>query len=306
VFEADRYFDVFVEYSKQGPEDILIRITAANRAEQPSKLYLLPHLWFRNTWTSLQGNQIGPVPWLRSIDGQRSCCVEADYPKLGTMYWHFETEQALLFTDNETNTERIFGHPNSSPYVKDAFHRYVIHGLHECVNPANAGTKSAAYCTAEVPAKGEFVMKMRLTRDRDLKEGLFGKAFDESLERCKQEADEFYHAISPPKLSDDERMVMRQALAGMLWSKQYYYLDIERWLEEHGGVDSAIASHIRNWNWSHMLNDDVISMPDKWEYPWYASWDLAFHAVALSVVDMGFAKAQLLLMLDEMYQHPKP
>lgn len=157
------------------------------------------------------------------------------------MYWHFETEQSLLFTDNETNQERIFGRPNASPYVKDAFHRYVIDGTHECVNSANAGTKCATYCKVEVPAKGEFVMKMRLTRDRNSQGGLFGKAFDDTFDRRKQEADEFYHAITPPKISDDERLVMRQALAGMLWSKQYYYLDIERWLEEHGGVDSAIA-----------------------------------------------------------------
>jgi hypothetical protein len=304
VFEADRYFDVFVEYCKEGPEDILIQITAANRGDGPAPLYLLPQLWFRNTWTDLKGHKSPPLPQLRSMDVQPSSCIEASHPRLGTIYWHFETPQELLFTENETNTERIFGRPNASPYVKDAFHRYVTESKHECVNPANVGTKSAALCKIEVPAKGEFVMKMRLTRDIGPREVVFGKPFDVIFHQCRQEADEFYHTISPPKISDDERMVMRQALAGMLWSKQYYYLDIERWLEEHGGIDSAIASRLRNWNWSHMLNDDVISMPDKWEYPWYASWDLAFHAVALSVVDMEFAKGQLLLMLNEMYQHP--
>jgi hypothetical protein len=304
VFDANRYFDVFIEYCKEAPEDILIRITAANRGELPATVYLLPHLWFRNTWTDLQGNKKPPMPQLRSVDGRRSSCVEASHPKLGTMYWHFETDQELLFTDNETNTQRIFGRPKSSPYVKDAFHRYVIERKADCVNGANVGTKSAASCKAEVPAKGEFVMKMRLMRDPSPRESLFGKAFDATFDQRKQEADEFYHAISPPKLSTDERMVMRQALAGMLWSKQYYYFDIEHWLEEHGAAESGIASQIRNSGWTHMLNDDVISMPDKWEYPWYAAWDLAFHAVALSVVDMDFAKAQLLLMLDEMYQHP--
>jgi len=304
VFDTNRYFDVFIEYCKEAPEDILIRITAANRGELPATLYLLPHLWFRNTWTDLQGNKKPPMPQLRSVEGRRSSCVEASHPKLGTMYWHFETDQELLFTDNETNTERIFGRPNASPYVKDAFHRYVIEGKSECANGANAGTKSAAYCKAEVPAKGEFVIKMRLMRDPSPRESLFGKAFDATFDQRRHEADEFYHAISPPKLSADERMVMRQALAGMLWSKQYYYFDIERWLEEHGAADTLISSQIRNSGWAHMLNDDVISMPDKWEYPWYAAWDLAFHAVALSVVDMDFAKGQLLLMLDEMYQHP--
>ena len=301
VFNADRYFDVFIEYCKAGPEDILIRITAANRADQAAVLHLLPHLWFRNTWTDLGGNKIAPVPQLRSISGSR---VEANHPLLGAMYWHLDAPQVLLFTDNETNMERIFNRPNASPYVKDAFHRYVVEGVKECVNLANVGTKCAAYCKIEIPARDEVVARMRLTRDSGPAGLLFGKAFDETFERCRQEADEFYHAITPPNLSADERLVMRQALAGMLWSKQYYYFDIERWLGEHGGANSAVMSKIRNSSWAHMLNDDVISMPDKWEYPWYAAWDLAFHAVAFSVVDMDFAKSQLLLMLNEMYQHP--
>ena len=304
VFDANRYFDVFVEYCKEGPEDILIRITAANRGEQAATLYVLPHLWFRNTWTDIQGNRTAPVPQLRNMGNQLSSCVEASHPRLGTMYWHFETDPELLFTDNETNTQRIFGRPNAGPYVKDALHRYLIEGKRECVNPAKVGTKCAANCKVEVPGKGELVMKMRLTRDPGPREVLFGTAFDTTFDRCRQEADEFYHAISPPKLSADERMVMRQALAGMLWSKQYYYFDLERWLEEHGKSASEGVSRIRNSGWAHMLNDDVISMPDKWEYPWYAAWDLAFHAVAISMVDMEFAKGQLLLMLDEMYQHP--
>jgi hypothetical protein len=304
VFDSNRYFDVFVEYCKDGPDDILIQITAANRGDQAATLHLLPHLWFRNTWTDLHGNKTSQLPRLRSMDAQRTPCVEASHPKLGTMYLHVETCQELLFTNNETNTQRIFGRPNVSPYVKDAFHRYVIEGKQECVNRANVGTKSAAYCKVEIPAKGEFVMKTRLTRSQTSGESPFGKAFDEIFERCRQEADEFYQAISSPRLSPEERMVMRQALAGMLWSKQYYYFDIERWLEEHGGARWVIPSNIRNSGWAHMLNDDVISMPDKWEYPWYAAWDLAFHAVAISVVDMDFAKAQLLLMLNEMYQHP--
>jgi hypothetical protein len=300
VFDTNRYFDVFVEYCKADMEDILIRITAANRANQPATLYLLPHLWFRNTWTDFWGNKIAPAPQLRSPDAR---CVEASHPRLGNMYWHFESKQELLFTDNETNAQRIFGRPNPSQFVKDAFHRYVIEGDRGSVNPANIGTKCAAYCRAEVPPMEEFVMTMRLTHDSK-PAGLFGSAFDQVFARRRQEADEFYDANTPPRVGADERLVMRQALAGMLWSKQYYSFDIERWLEEHGGADSAAVSKLRNSSWAHMVNDDVISMPDKWEYPWYAAWDLAFHAVALSVVDIDFAKEQLLLMLNEMYQHP--
>jgi hypothetical protein len=303
VFDANRYFDVFVEYCKEDPDDILIQITAMNRGDQLATLHLLPHLWFRNTWTDVHGNKASTVPKLRSMDCQRALGVEASHPKLGTMYLHFEDCQELLFADNETNTQKIFGCPNATLYVKDAFHRYVIEGKQECVNPANLGTKSTACCKVEIPAQGQFVMKMRLTRTCS-RASLFGIAFDRIFERRRQEADEFYQAISPPGLSSDERMVMRQALAGMLWSKQFYYFDIERWLEEHGGARWMIPSNLRNSGWAHMLNDDVISMPDKWEYPWYAAWDLAFHAVAISLVDMDFAKAQLLLMLNEMYQHP--
>jgi hypothetical protein len=303
VLDANRYFDVFVEYCKEDPDDILIQLTAVNRGDQLATLHLLPHLWFRNTWTDQHGNKASPVPQLRSMDAQRALGVEASHPKLGTMYLHFEDCQELLFTDNETNTQKIFGRPNATLYVKDAFHRYVIEGKQECVNPANLGTKCTACRKVEIPAQGEFVMKMRLTRNCS-SESLFGMAFDRTFERRRQEANEFYQAISPPGLSSDERMVMRQALAGMLWSKQYYYFDIERWLEEHGGARWMIPSNLRNSGWAHMLNDDVISMPDKWEYPWYAAWDLAFHAVAIALVDMDFAKAQLLLMLNEMYQHP--
>src|SRR5271157_871381 len=175
VFDANHYFDVFVEYCKEELDDVLIQITAVNRGDAQATLHLLPHLWFRNTWTDLHGSKTSQVPQLRSMDGQRAPCVEASHPKLGTMYLHFETCQELLFTDNETNTQRIFGRPNASPYVKDAFHRFVIEGKQECVNPAKVGTKSAAYCKVEMPAKSEFVMKMRLTRSRTSGESLFGK-----------------------------------------------------------------------------------------------------------------------------------
>jgi hypothetical protein len=241
---------------------------------------------------------------LRSVDSERARCVEAFHPTLGSFYWHFDRQSRLLFTDNETNAERIWGRSNSSPFVKDAFHRFVIEGRHDCVNPANQGTKAAAHCTVEIEPKSQFVLKMKLNRSRRCDETSFHQPFDTTFDRLRREADDFYRTISPANLSDDERMVMRQALAGMLWSKQYYYFDLERWLKEHGVTNFGDTAGIRNRGWMHMVNDDVISMPDKWEYPWFAAWDLAFHAVAISAVDMAFAKSQLLLMVHELYQHP--
>jgi hypothetical protein len=304
IFEEDRYFDIFVEYCKEETEDILIQVTAINRGDSAATLHLLPHLWFRNTWTDPDGNRTSSPPQLRSVDSERARCVEAFHPTLGSFYWHFDRQSRLLFTDNETNAERIWGRSNSSPFVKDAFHRFVIEGRHDCVNPANQGTKAAAHCTVEIEPKSQFVLKMKLNRSRRCDETSFHQPFDTTFDRLRREADDFYRTISPANLSDDERMVMRQALAGMLWSKQYYYFDLERWLKEHGVTNFGDTAGIRNRGWMHMVNDDVISMPDKWEYPWFAAWDLAFHAVAISAVDMAFAKSQLLLMVHELYQHP--
>ena len=297
VFDTDRYFDVFIEYAKADPEDILIRITAHNRGPERAELHLLPTLWFRNTW-SWEENAAKPT--LRQAnDGT----ILASHERLGERTLVCEGNPELLFAENESNATRLWGQPNPSPYVKDAFHNYVISGKQEAVNPAKVGTKAAAHYRLEVPAGGSKVVRLRLSAQPTA--SAFSK-FDEIISARLADADEFYNRITPSSLNEDERRVHRQALAGMLWSKQYYYFDLDRWLEEHHahplmGENSALA---RNQQWFHMLNSDVISMPDKWEYPWYAAWDLAFHTTALSLVDFDFAKEQLLLMLRSLYSHP--
>ena len=297
VFDDDRYFDVFVEYAKEGPEDILIRISVHNRGPEAARLQLLPTLWFRNTWS--WGDE-GEKPVLRAVGG----AIVASHPELGGSTLECDGAPELLFTENESNAHRLWGQPNPTPYVKDAFHRYVIGGEREAVNPAKTGTKAAACYALEVPAGGCEVVRLRLTRGAA--GGAFGASFDEMFEQRLFDADEFYDRIAPNSLDDDQRRVHRQALAGMLWSKQYYYFDLDRWLKEHQAhpLLGGAGRGVRNAEWFHMLNGDVISMPDKWEYPWYAAWDLAFHTIALSLVDFDFAKEQLLLMLRSLYSHP--
>jgi hypothetical protein len=303
VFAGDRYFDVTVEYAKQGPEDILIRIAATNRGPEPAVLHVLPTLWFRNTWTWWpdQGK-----PSLKRAGGSRGVSVvAASHPELGDRWLHVQGDAPLLFTENDTNTQRLSGKPSASPYVKDAFDRFVVHGQRDAVNPAGTGTKVAAHQQMTVAAGTSAVFRLRLT---DLApERLadpFGD-FEPTVQARREEADAFYRSLTPPSAGEDATRVMRQALAGMLWSKQYYFLDADRWLEEHGA--DPFAHHprpVRNREWVHMINDHVISMPDKWEYPWYAAWDLAFHTIALAAVDVDFAKQQLDLLLREIYLHP--
>ena len=297
IFDSDRYFDVFVEYAKADPEDILIRISVHNRGPEAAELHLLPTLWFRNTW-SWDLDQ--PKPYVRQLDGNR---IRASHHELGDRTLDCEGKPELLFTENESNASRLWGTPNPSPYVKDAFHECVVRGKHEAVNPAKTGTKTAAHYHFEVPAGGSKVVRLRLSANPPADP--FGK-FDATFTDRIEDADEFYHRITPPSLSEDERRVHRQALAGMLWSKQYYHFDLDRWLAEHEAhpLLGKGHRHSRNTEWFHMLNSDVISMPDKWEYPWYAAWDLAFHTLALSLVDFDFAKDQLLLMLRNLYSHP--
>jgi hypothetical protein len=302
VFADDRYFDVFVEYAKAGPEDILVRITAANRGKDAATLHVLPTLWFRNTWAWWSHP---PRPALREGERRKGGrVVVASHAELGERWLHVEGEPPLLFTENETNTQRLFGTPNPGPHVKDGIDDLVVHGRREAVKE-EGGTKVAAHHRLEVAAGGSAVLRLRLTdtAPRPSKDPFAG--FDETFEARQGEADEFYRSITPSGATEDEARVMRQALAGMLWTKQYYFFDADKWLEEHG-VDPFVASsrNVRNREWGHMVNDDVISMPDKWEYPWYAAWDLAFHAVALATVDVDFAKQQLGLMLREMYLHP--
>src|SRR5438477_8151194 len=296
VFDADRYFDVFVEYAKADPEDILIRITVHNRGPEKAALHLLPTLWFRNTWSFEDTSK----PNLYQIENGT---IRASHSELGDRMLSCEGNPELLFTENESNASRLWGQANPSPHVKDAFHEYVVAGNREAVNPSAVGTKAAAHYQLEVPAGGSEVVRLRLSA----KPGAdpFG-LFDEIVAARLGDADEFYDRVTPQSLSEDERRIHRQALAGMLWSKQYYYFDLDRWLNEHEShplVGSGKRSS-RNSEWFHMLNNDIISMPDKWEYPWYAAWDLAFHTIALSLVDFDFAKDQMLLMLRNLYAHP--
>jgi hypothetical protein len=299
VFQGDRYFDVFVEYAKDGPEDMLIRISVCNRGPQAARLHLLPTLWFRNTWS---WGEAGEKPILRQVNPRT---IRATHSELGEYTLNCNGAAELLFTENETNTDRLWGKPNPSPYVKDAFHQYLIAANQVAVNSAKVGTKAAAHYAREVPAGGCEIVCLRLRAVAPVAEP-FGPGFDEIFARRLQEADELYNKIIPPTLGEDEGRVMRQALAGMLWTKQYYFFDLEKWLSEHEAhpLVGGARTDVRNAEWFHMLNSDVISMPDKWEYPWYAAWDLAFHTIALSLVDFDFAKEQLLLMLRNLYFHP--
>ncbi|HZE19017.1 MAG TPA: glucosidase, partial [Candidatus Angelobacter sp.] len=297
AFGDDRYFDVFVEYAKEGPEDILVRITVHNRGPEAARLRVLPTLWFRNTWSWGEDDR---KPSLREV---RPGVIQATHQELGEYWLLCDGAPELLFTENESNASRLWGQPNPSPYVKDAFHAYTISGRREAINPAKVGTKAAAHYVLDVPAGGSKTLRLRLAAVRN--DDAFG-GFDKIFKSRIADADEFYDRISPTSLNEDERRVHRQALAGMLWSKQYYYFDLDRWLQEHKShplMESA-GHGVRNTEWFHMLNADVISMPDKWEYPWYAAWDLAFHTLSLSLVDLDFAKEQLLLMLRSLYAHP--
>src|SRR5262245_5989051 len=297
AFGDDRYFDVFVEYAKEGPEDILVRITVHNRGPEATRLRVLPTLWFRNTWSWGEDDR---KPSLRQA---RPGVIQATHQELGEYWLLCDGAPELLFTENESNASRLWGQPSATPYVKDAFHEYIIAGPGEAVDPAEVGTKTAAHYVLDVPGGGTEAVRLRLaTAPID---DAFGD-FEEIFKRRIADADEFYDRISPASLNEDERRVHRQALAGMLWSKQYYYFDLARWLQEHRSYPlmESGGRGVRNTEWFHMLNADVISMPDKWEYPWYAAWDLAFHTISLSLVDFDFAKEQLLLMLRGLYAHP--
>jgi len=300
IFDGDRYFDVFVEYAKASPDDLLIAITVCNRGPEASRLHLVPTLWFRNTWAT---GESAPRPVLRQRDGATVVAAHAD---LGEYEWCVEGAGEFLFTDNETNAQRLFGTANRSPYVKDGINDCLVGGRREAVNPAHTGTKAGAHLPLDVDAGGSVTVRLRLRPVAQPATAVFGAAFDDLLRRRRDEADAFFAQITPPSLDADSAAVMRQALAGMLWSKQYYYYDVNRWLAERGCDPFRPDRHAetRNARWHHMYNADVISMPDKWEYPWYAAWDLGFHVAALTLVDEDFGKQQLELMLQDQYQHP--
>jgi hypothetical protein len=301
AFDDDRYFDVFVEYAKAGPEDILIQITAHNRGPESANLQLLPTLWFRNVWDVYNA----PRPAMHQMQGPPGVStLSARHETLGTMLLFAEGDVPLLFTENETNNQRLFNGNNRTPHVKDGINEYVVNGRRDAVNPEKTGTKAAAQYQFDIAAGGQATVRLRLTRMPSEGLGEPFSDFDAIFEARKREADEFFTSVTPRKSTEDEASVLRQAISGMLWSKQFYAYDLNRWLIEHQSHPRAPVHTSRNQEWFHMVNDDIISMPDKWEYPWFAAWDLAFHTIPLSTVDIDFARGQLDLMLREDYLHP--
>jgi len=330
VFSENRYFDVFIEYAKSDWEDVLVRITAYNRGPEAAELHVLPTLWFRNTWS--WGKDLRRPAVRKAADLKTGVCAEVEHWMYGKRWLVVEGRPELLFTENETNYVNLFNFRERSPYVKDAFHEYVIRGNKSAVNPAMNGTKMTAHSVFRL-APGECAtLKLRLT-DVDPRGSMdpelpwiggrsaagqhtpsagvlapsdFGEGFDALFAQRQKEADEFYDSRIPRNLSADARMVMRQAYSGLLWSKQFYHYAVETWLEGDpaGPEPPAARKKGRNKDWTHLYNDDVLSMPDKWEYPWYAAWDLAFHCIPLAIVDSDFAKEQLILLLREWYMHP--
>jgi Glycosyl hydrolase family 63 C-terminal domain len=306
VFDGGRYFDVFCEYAKEGPDDLLIRITVANRGPEEATVQVLPTLWFRNTWSwgcLHEGCEIKPRLW---VDGPRR--VECDQASLGRFSLQMEDDVPVLFTENESNLKRLFGAENASPYVKDAFHDHVIAGRADAVNPRRRGTKCAAHHVVKLAPGEERVIRLRLhaAGAEPAKGAVFGKAFEAVFAARKAEADVFYGGLLANVVSAEERNVARQAYAGLLWSKQFYHYVVKDWLEGDPETPAPPASRKdgRNAEWAHLFNRDVLSMPDKWEYPWFAAWDLAFHMIPFARVDPQFAKDQLNLLLREWYMSP--
>jgi hypothetical protein len=309
VFEEDRYFDVFVEYAKESAEDILIKITAINRGPEASELHLLPTIWFRNDWSSwiAESNRASEKPSLHQLESPSGIsALKASHPSLGDFLLVCEGEVPLLFTENITNHEKLFpGQKNETPHVKDGINNYVVNGDPKAVNPDKNGTKAAAQYRMTIGAGQTSMIRLRLTKNLTDPSTSFGQNFDALFTDRLREADEFFSSLTPPTATQDETNVMRQAIAGMLWSKQFFFFDGDNWLDEHNSnpLHSGYRN-ARNSEWYHMLNEDIISMPDKWEYPWYAAWDLAFHTLPLAIVDPDFAKQQMQLMLRAAYLHP--
>ncbi len=308
VFREKRYFDVFAEYAKASPDDILIRITVANRGPDDARLHLLPTLFFRNSWIwGCTHEGCWPKPLIRTAgDG----LAIAEHVTLGRFRWAVGPGPdgripPLLFTENETNAERLYGTPNKVPYVRDSFHHYVIQGRSDAVRPGGPGTKVAAYYLLDVPAGGEITVRLRLTPESEATETPFDDSFDAIFVRRIAEADEFYASVIPPDAGEGT-LVARQGYAGLLWSRQFYHLVIKDWLEGDPNMPPppGVRKCGRNHDWTHLFNFDVISVPDKWEYPWYAAWDLAFHMIPFARIDPEFAKSQLILFLREWYMHP--
>jgi hypothetical protein len=308
IFNDSRYFDVTAEYAKESPDNVLIRVTIANRGPEATRIHFLPTLWFRNTWSwGRTGEGYWPKPRI-TVAGDG--LVVGDHRELGKFFLKFDAAPGgelprLLFTENETNSQRLYNWPNPAPYVKDAFHEYVVGGHREAVNPEAIGTKTAAHYQLDVPAHGEVVIRMRLFAEGQ-RQSITRAEFDRVFADRIRETEEFYVAKIPATATAAEKQVMRQSFAGLLWSKQFYYYVVKDWLDGDPSQPPPAHSrrYVRNHEWKHLYNRDVISMPDKWEYPWYAAWDLSFHMIPFSRIDPFFAKEQLILMLREWYMHP--
>ncbi|MGQ0794526.1 MAG: MGH1-like glycoside hydrolase domain-containing protein [Deltaproteobacteria bacterium] len=304
AFAENRYFDVFIEYAKNSPDDILIQISAINRGDREATLHLLPTLWFRNTWS--WSKEASAKPSLRLINlGGRLKVIEASHPTLGARWLYSEGAESFLFTENETNNEKLFGAKNASVYAKDGINDFIVEGRRGSVNSDMTGTKASVHYQMKVGAGETKTVRLRLCDSKDLA-APFGFQFDRCFDLRKREADEFYRRVCPFSLDEDSRNIQRQAFAGMLWSKQFYHYIVEDWLEGDSPMPPPPQERKagRNRDWQHLYNDDILSMPDKWEYPWFAAWDLAFHAIPLAMIDPDFAKNQLILLTREWYMHP--
>ena len=305
IFEGNKYFDVFIEYAKKGPEEICIKITAKNRADNPAELVMVPNLWFRNLWDFGVVDKIPTISKL-NIHHEDYGGVKASHNKAGNYFFYFDKPDEYLFTNNKTNSERIFNTKNKDVYVKDLFHKAIIQDDDLTVfDGVNSGTKFAPYYKREVAAKSEVVFKLLLT-NKEEEDNPFIDNFEAVFQERLQEANEFYNYFIPDSASPDMANIQRQAFAGMLWSKQYYNFDVQQWLDGDKGHPTPPESRQngRNSNWRHLHNEDILSMPDKWEYPWYAAWDTAFHCVPLAMIDPDFAKNQLITLTREWYMHP--
>lgn len=303
AFDQNRYFDVFVEYAKASEEDILIQVTIENRGPESAECHILPQIWFRNTWS--WGYKDGPM---KDVNGKPRLyrdgkAIKLDHPTIGSYYLYCEDDLETLFTENETNHYLLWGTNNESPYVKDAFHRYVVNGEHLAVNPRQEGTKAAYNFAGVIFPNGKKILRLRLSKHPQTEPFAH---FEDIVKEKQVEADEFFQAVAKRQLSEEEKRVQRQAFAGLLWSKQLYYYDVDQWFKGDPAYPppSEARKDIRNGGWEHLVNFDIISMPDKWEYPWYATWDLSFHCIPLVLIDAEFAKRQLILMTREWYMHP--
>jgi hypothetical protein len=302
IFDSNQYWDIDIEYAKAGPDDILIQITANNRSEEAATLWLIPQLWFRNTWSWQQ--PLPPKP-LITKSSTSSLQAHSEDPEIGTYLLHLNYESNFLFCENETNVRKLSGQRSTDGYFKDAFHDYIVRGQPGATNPAQQGTKAGAPYNITVAASQSAIIKLRLSRSNVVQHAPFDD-FDAVFQLRKQEADEFYANLQGSLSTSESRLIHRQALAGMLWSKQYYCFDVRTWLDGDSGciAPSTDRQSRRNSQWQHMFADDIICMPDTWEYPWFAAWDLAFHCIPLALVDSELAKKQLLLLTREWFMHP--